>query len=116
MFRSSVFRLTLLASLGFFLVVILLGGFLGALNLKDIEAREQEELLDHHEWLTELLAEDGLDALANELGEENEPWLQPDEEAFWILEDGDFAALISGIDGTPLLGLPFLKDAGLLLF
>ncbi|AQA17768.1 hypothetical protein BST95_05500 [Halioglobus japonicus] len=111
MFRSSVFRLTLLASLGFFLVVILLGGFLGALNLKDIEAREQEELLDHHEWLTELLAEDGLDALANELGEENEPWLQPDEEAFWILEDGDFAALISGIDGTPLLGLPFLKDA-----
>ena len=67
MLSSTVFRLTLIYSLGFFLVALVLGSLVGGFYLNQIDSEHLEEHREWVEWVSELYAEEGIDALREEL-------------------------------------------------
>ncbi|MEM1112982.1 MAG: HAMP domain-containing sensor histidine kinase [Pseudomonadota bacterium] len=109
MFRSSVYRLTLLASVAFFLVALFIGGGLTVYNLSAIERNDEAELLDTYEWLREMIEEDGLQGLREEW--QDEPWMTDPEEGLFLLAEEGFAFLVVGASGDALMGLPDLAGA-----
>jgi len=111
MLSSTVFRLTLIYSLGFFLVALVLGSLVGSFYLNQIDNEHLEEHREWVGWVSELYAEEGIDALREEL--ESEEDIEWDEEyTVYRLFDEEFALLIEDEDGRLELGYPGLADTG----
>lgn len=107
--KSTVFRLTLRASLVFLLMILGLGGLLGVSFLWELDDNnlvEQEETL---EWLTELYREDGMTAMLEEFGDLEEPVWDEDHAFFMLAEEG-IAVLALNAEGEPLFGFPPLRE------
>lgn len=111
MLSSTVFRLTLIYSLGFFLVALVLGSLVGGFYLNQIDSEHLEEHREWVEWVSELYAEEGIDALREEL--ESEEGIEWDEEhTVYRLFDEEFALLIENEAGRLVFGYPGLADTG----
>lgn len=107
-FRSAVFKLIIVSSVSFVLVILFIIWLLGALALNTEEQRQKDQLLAEQAWIEELYKQQGAQAIARELADGG-PIFMSEDKYQSRLKKGELIYQIQLASGTIIGGYPSLK-------